>query len=280
MAAAGVAIGLAVTALRYDLPLRTLLWDEHWWGWFAKLLGYSWKDWVTSPQVDEVIMLLGRSIGWLLLLGGGLLLVVRKPVKAIWVVFFILLIQHFLLWKDHFWNLGHLLEFALQTGAPLIFLYWIRLQDRPLVAGAHNYNRYWFIVRLLIASTFIGHGFYAAGVHPVPANFIFMTQSGLGVGEAVARQLLLVVGVLDFMAAILLMLPFRKAQIGAMLWIIPWAVLTTLARLWSYGGLVSFDTLLWQWLPEVVRRFPHVLVPVALWRALRADQSLKLGSST
>jgi len=125
-------------------------------------------------------------------------------------------------------------------------------------------------MRLSIAFTFIGHGFYAAGIHPVPANFVMMTQSGLGVGESAARSMLLTVGVLDFAAAGLLLLPWKRAWYIALSWIIPWAILTTLARLWSYGGLVDGHTLFTQWIPEVIIRLPHVLVPMALLLFLQA----------
>ncbi|MEO0731962.1 MAG: hypothetical protein AAFZ52_03935 [Bacteroidota bacterium] len=129
----------------------------------------------------------------------------------------------------------------------------------------------WFnrALRLLIALTFVGHGLYALGFHPVPAHFILMTQAGLGVGEETARNLLFVVGWLDILAALLLVIPSPKTQKLALYWIIPWAILTTLARLWSYGGLVPWETLLTQWLPEVIRRLPHVLVPLALWQMLQ-----------
>ena len=275
LAAAGVCLGLAATALFYDLPLRALLWDEQWWGWFAAALGYDWKEWVTSPLVDQWIVYLIKGLGGVLGASGLLLLWQPRPKLAVGAASFILLIQHFLQWKTHFWQIGQLLELGLQTAAPALLLGWLFLSDEARKASANvvarNLHRFWFVVRLLIAATFIGHGLYAVGIYPVPAAFILMTQAGLGVTEAVARNLLVLVGILDFLAAIVLLLPGRKPQLIALGWIIPWAILTSLARLWSYGGLVTVDTLLWQWLPELVRRLPHVLIPLALWRALRAS---------
>jgi len=274
-AAAGVCLGLAATALFYDLPLRALLWDEEWWGWFAAGVGYSWKEWVTSPLVDQWIVYLIKGFGGALGVAGTLLLWQPRPQSAAVVAFFILLIQHFLKFKTHFWQTGQLLELGLQTAAPLLLLGWLYLADRAGATSptkmARELHLFWLVVRLLIAATFIGHGLYAVGIYPVPASFILMTQAGLGVTEAFAREVLTLVGVLDFLAAIALLLPNRQSQLIALGWIIPWAILTSLARLWSYGGLVTVDTLLWQWLPEVVRRLPHVLIPLALWRALRAS---------
>lgn len=275
-AAAGVCLGVAATALLYDLPVRALLWDEAWWNWFAQASGYSWKEWVTSPVVDQSIVTLIKVMGTIVG-GAGLFILFGNVRRAIvWAAFFVLLIQHFLYYKSHFWQIGQLLELSLQTAAPLLLLYWLKLRSGPSSASLSDVhlfkNRFWSVVRVLIVLTFVGHGLYAVGFHPVPANFIMMTQAGVGVNEAAARNLLLFVGVLDFLAAGMLLFPNRKSQLMALLWIIPWAILTSFARLWSYGGLVSPDTLLWQWLPEVVRRLPHILVPVALWRALRADR--------
>lgn len=273
-AAAGVCLGVGLTGLLHDLPLRTLLWDPNWWGWAADLLGFSWQEWVTSTKVDRFINWTGGGFGFILCLSGLQILFWQQWVErfgykgmVLGHAFFILLLQHFLLWKDHFWNLGHLLELSLQTSAVLVWLLYLylkiptfkTLKDKRLVQSI-----FWGVVRFLIAATFVGHGLYAMGYHPVPASFVMMTQAGLGVGEITARQFLLVVGWLDFLAAMLLLLPWRNSQLAALCWIIPWAILTSLARMWSYGGLVPFDTLLTQWAPEVIRRLPHILVPAAL----------------
>jgi hypothetical protein len=259
-----VCLGLGLTGLLHDLPLRTLVWDTNWWQWFATLLGYEWTDWVTSESVDQKINLVTRLMGGLALLSGLLIIFRKWMLQAVILVSVFLLLQHFLLWKEHFWSLGHLLELSLQTGAPLLFFWWHKLS----LTNADK-SRFWRVVRILTAMTFVGHGLYAAGYHPVPANFVLMTQAGLGVGEATARNLLFTVGILDFLAAGLLLLPYRRSWIIALCWIIPWALLTTFARFWSYGGLVEMHTLLTQWGPEVLRRGPHVLVPLALFLYVR-----------
>jgi len=277
IAAAAVFVGMGLIGLLHDLPLRTLFWDQVWWGWAADSLGYCWKEWVTSSAVDTGITWLGNGLGGLFLLAGLWLLLPLRwhrnfvgagVVKFAW---FFLLIQYFLIWKEHFWQIGQVLEMGLQLGAYPLLVYYVKsslptfgVPSSSIALGA----RFWRVARLLISLTFVGHGLYAAGIHPVPANFVLMTQAGLGVGEPMARNLLMTVGALDFAAAALLLLPQRKAQLAALSWILPWAVLTTLARLWSYGGLVAWDTLLTQWAPEVIRRLPHVLVPFALLLSL------------
>lgn len=301
IAAAAVCLGMGFLGLVYDLPLRTLLWDPSMWSWFANFFGYSWTEWVTDAVVDQRIGSAVRLIAAFLSVGGLMILFV-KPVRWLaWSMSLLLLFLQLLIWKGHFYRVGQLLELSLQTAAPLVYYYWTALFPGPVrfaaaFGGPGNLGRkprsergeeagvggkngkFWWVVRLLIVLTFIGHGLYAVGYYPVPAPFILMTQSGLGVGEAAARLVLLAVGILDFLAAGALLLPYRAAVRTALCWIIPWAVLTTLARLWSYGGLVETETLLWQWGPEVVRRLPHILIPLALWYA--AAQQKQEGIAT
>ncbi len=255
-AAVSVCLATGAKALLHDLPLRALLWDAAWWTWFANAAGYSWTEWVTDPAVDQSINGLNLGLGLLLLAVAALLAFGRSRAVGVAVVLatILLLLQHFLIAKEAFWQLGQVLELGLQTGAPLIWYAYIK--------GPRG-EAYWRWVRWVVATTFVGHGLYAVGFHPVPANFVLMTQAGFGVGEALARQLLISVGILDFLAAFFLVLPFRRAQWLALCWLLPWALLTTVARLWSYGGLVGMGTLLRQWLPEVVLRLPHLLVPLA-----------------
>lgn len=286
-AAAGVLIGMGLRGLLHDLPLRALFWDADWWTWFAHLLGFNWKEWVTSAAVDQGINTLDFIAGLFLVVSGILILLVQwwtrfqerigsLMLRCLPIVLWILLIQYFLYFKESFWQVGNLMEHSLQLLAlPLWFfvlitgsLGWSSIGAAP---KPNEWKTFLRVIRLAIAFTFIGHGFYAAGIHPVPANFVLMTQSGLGVGESSARSILFVVGILDFVAAGLLLLPRKKAWFIALGWIIPWAILTTLARLWSYGGLVDRQTLVTQWIPEVIIRLPHVLVPLALWMILRAS---------
>ena len=271
-------LGLGLRALYSDLPIRALVWDEEWWGWCARLVGVSWKEWVTSASVDAGIESIKLIIGMVMILIAVLVAIVKRENKiikaALWIAFFILLIQHFLTWKEHFWQIGQLLEFSLLTATPLLYLKYGGGLNPPHHSEISNRFGALQFMAFLVALTFIGHGFYAAGIHPVPASFVMMTQASLGVGESVARKLLFTVGVLDFIAAILLLIPRSKAMLTALCWIIPWAILTTFARWWSYQGIVEWETLLTQWLPEVIIRLPHVLVPLALWKLVRSSSSI------
>lgn len=325
-AAVAACFGAGLIAVLGDWPLRTLLWDAGLMEPVVGLFGVEWTAWATSETVDRNIDLAGKISGWLLVVLG---LLIASPLAKgwlrptlSWIAFCILLLRHFLIWKEHFWQVGQLLELCLLTGAPLLWGLWgdkfgakkvgpspdrfavvvgtLRsnavatarteafategkeaLGVADTLAEAGGGGRFFgsrrgigfFLLRLLIALTFIGHGLYAAGIHAVPANFVLMTQASLGLSESLARQLLLGVGWLDFIAAFLLLLPWRRCWLLALVWIVPWAMLTTLARLWSYGGLVSAATLLTQWLPETIVRLPHVLIPLALLFWARSQEA-------
>jgi hypothetical protein len=272
LAATTAGLGLGLRALLTELPLRALFWDASVWTPVATLLGFSWTEWVTSAAVDHGIEVLNDLFGWYLLVAGLLTVVVQASNRWLrWLLrgaFVVLVFHHFLLWKEHFWQLGQLLELSLLTTSPLLYLHYTRPTPEGGPEETSDSSANFRLLRLLIALTFTGHGLYAVGFHAVPGNFVLMVQAGIGVGEEAARSLLLVVGVLDFVAAGLLLLPNDRARRVALWWIIPWALLTTFARLWSYGGLVSFDTLMTQWLPEVVVRLPHVMLPLAVWYGL------------
>ena len=291
LAALASLLGSGWLALTKGVALRALLWDAAAFGFFPRVLGLGWNEWVTSAAVDRWISHAEKMIGVAFVLlatllfwwsrGGPRRAFGQAPAtpsqpsprgratqnkRSLFLIPFLLfpLLRTFLFWKEHFWQAGALLELGVQTLAPLLFI--MHQWRKPAE------ERLWRAVSTVLAVTFIGHGLYAIGLHPVPAHFVFMTQSGLGFGEDAARQLLFTVGVLDFLAAGLLLLPLRKAWLAALAWVIPWAILTTLARLWSYGGFVGVDTLLSQWLPEVVVRLPHVFLPVALLCRLGWDE--------
>lgn len=273
LAATAACLGLGLRALLTELPLRALFWDASLWTPVATLCGFTWTEWVTSPTVDHGIEILNDCLGFYLIIVASLTVLI--PASNRWLrwllvgAFAILAFHHLLVWKEHFWQLGQLLELSLLTASPLLYLHYSRATiptERAKTVGPNlNFN----LLRWLIAFTFVGHGLYAVGFHAVPANFVLMVQSGIGVEEETARSLLVLVSILDFLAAALLLLPNDKGQRAALYWIIPWALLTTLARVWSYGGLVSFDTLMTQWGPEMVVRLPHIFLPLAVWIGVR-----------
>lgn len=285
LSAVAVLTGRGLQGLLHDLPLRALLWDEGSFAGVAKLLGYEWSAWVTSAEVNEKIALFIKLIGGYLLVGGLLLcwpkwrITRLNRLNMVWlggVLFALLLLST----KENFWRFGYFIEYALQVGSPFLLLAVLRGRTAVSLLPA---------MRVLTALTFIGHGLFAMGYYPVPFHFLLMTMEGLGgiylnftgamLSETEARSFLYFVGWLDFLAAATLLIPWHKLGFSnsinklllsiALGWIIPWALLTTMARWWSNAGFSSFSNLLFYWGPEVLIRLPHVLIPLLIWRLIR-----------
>lgn len=258
-------LGYAFRTFSADLPFRALLWDEGWLRPWVEGGGGTWADWVGAQGGGN------QLVYWLQLvfvatLSWGLVSLLRAkqekpPYRSMFVLSLFLGLIVLLQTKENFWRWGYFAEHALQIASPLVLaVYW----RNGLTAGLH------LGIRVLIALTFVGHGLYAVGFYPVPHHFLWMFSEGMAhagavLTEGAVRMALKIVGFLDFFSALLLLFPFRKLQLLGLLWIIPWALLTTMARWWSYADATTFLNLLIFWTPEVLLRFPHFLLPLACW---------------
>jgi hypothetical protein len=145
--------------------------------------------------------------------------------------------------------------------APLLL---IRARTRPESGGLSA------LARLAVAGTFVGHGLYAAGIHPVPGPFIDMVILHFGVTESSARHMLLLFGLLDFAVGAAMLLPHRLARFF-LLYAAIWGGLTALARIgWHFDA--GRPGLGWDiWISEVLMRAPHAGIP--LWLLLRKPET-------
>lgn len=277
-ACASLFLGSAWLTYVQGFPSRSLFWDEAMFRPLVERLGMDWQWWVASPEMGEALVKLDFLIStWWILGALALVLMVYLPRKL--VIFFVvtggalLLAQWLLNSKENFWRVGYLVEHAAQVGTPFLLLYaWSVAHPAKMLR--------W--LSILVALTFIGHGLYAVGFHPVPPHFVLMTTEAFdflrGTNEVavhsvdLARRALWIVGLLDLVAAIILLLPNQKAKRIALYWIIPWAVLTTLARLWSGAQFGSWATYLSYWIPEFLIRIPHVVLPLLLFLANSRQQ--------
>lgn len=88
---------------------------------------------------------------------------------------------------------------------------------------------------------------------------------GFGLSESAAIQFLKVVGILDIIFSLVLFLPFRPAQHLALAYAILWGFMTAAARIYTNFYIEFWWYSLVHWLPHTLYRFPHFLIPAAVW---------------
>lgn len=264
-AACGLLLGRAWQHLFWDAPYREFLWDEYWMKDLVSLvLGLSWSDYVGNPLYDERIQLFSQGIGWFYILAAGAALGIQwfpRLARAILsTASGTLLILALIIWKEQGWQIGQLLEQSLQWATPLLLAMTSKgsISDQWIRLGT----------RIVIASTFIGHGLYALGYYPIPGNFLEMTMRSLNIGEDPARQFLFLIGILDVLAALGVLWPKRFRTV-IFTYLIAWGLLTSLARVWGYFSFDFIENWLQMWVYELLIRFPHFLVPWFLWLSER-----------
>lgn len=156
------------------------------------------------------------------------------------------------------YNPGYLFGRSMRVAlGPLIVLSVLPKPNvRPLVS---------WIARVAVALAFIGHGLPALGVVTPSEKWFFMIESTIELEKEAATTFLLVVGILDVIAAVLILLPKRRLVILGLVYCAVWGLLTAMARPVAHFTTEGLDP----WLAEGLLRFPHGLVPLYLLLCLK-----------
>lgn len=253
-------------------PLSIFLWNQDLLETPLNVLtGMSWETY--SAHSEGFILTMQRSMGGLFLLAAVAAWFVRGSERklangVVLAAAVCLLFYGLLRWSDVDFKVAMLLEHSLQWGTPLLLVLYGRIG-----------NALWrSLTSILIACTFIGHGFYALGLW-VPQNneFVNMTMGLLGVDRQGALVFLHVAGVLDFLAPILLWWP--KWRVPAVVYISLWGFLTAFARIVSYWTPAEDYYGMHPWIAETIVRLPHGIVPLALMFLFFAMKDSRLRKS-
>lgn len=253
--------GRAYQHLFWDAPYRSFFWDQHL---LEPVINFifdvSWQSYVTNLNTDFAIQILTRSIGILYLACAIISIIINENSKrwmrsvlklgAVSLVFLALMIT-----KDKFYHLIMFFEHTIQFGVPIALLYFLKHKNASLL---------FFYLKVFIALAFTCHGMYAIGVfYPLPGNFVTMTLNILPVQEEMAKNLLFVAGVLDFIIAIAIFVP--KLSKPALLYACFWGLVTALARIFS-GFHYDFSlSIIHQYLYLTIYRLPHGLIPLLVY---------------
>ena len=224
-------------------------------GWF----GVPWTDYASDMRVNWAIQFGMKIIGGFLALGAVVAALPSLVPKQAWKILVanaaLLFLLAFLYYKEQNYQFGQFIEYALQVCAPYFFY-------KLLIKGEVNLSRERFY-RWATAVTFVGHGLYAVGFYPRPGHFTVMVINALAIPPEWANQLLWTAGILDFLTAIWVLLPF-PGRVIALWYCVIWGFLTSVARVWANFYPEFWASSLHQWLFEFVYRSPHFLIPMAL----------------
>lgn len=227
------------------------------------LLHLDWEEYGMTSDPYITLVMQGCGVV-LMLIGASCLFTQRKHTRLndlLLVATGIMMLFAFASWLEKGWQIGMLIELALQVFAPLFL--WLHLR-RPL---PHRPSL--LFIQMAASLTFIGHGLYAIGHHPVPADFVTMCMKVLGMNEATSLQTLRVAGWLDFLTAIGIFIPWYRVRSACLVYMIGWGFLTSLARIVSHYHPAEKYNGIDPWLAETLARTPHWLIPLALYLLLR-----------
>ena len=252
-----VCVGRAYQCIFWDIPIRSLIWNEDLIAGLVKFIfNLDWNEYLDISNNSGAIGTTVSGIGWSALIALGLVFLTKRlrSVSIYWITLVLVFIA-FLYHLEKFKSAGQFFEYSLQFMTPILFL--ILLKE--------GVSRKWqLLVKISIAFTFTSHGLYALGFYPVPGNFVAMTINILHVSNDTALFLLQIAGIIDIVVSIGIFLSGRLFNwcIG---YCIVWGALTALARIFANIEIDWFLPSLHQWAYETVYRTPHFLLPLALW---------------
>lgn len=266
--------GRAYQHLFWDAPYREILWDPYWSGWFVKsILGMSWDEFARNPAVDAAVRKVVIGMGGFYLVCAVGAVFVRKLGRwgrtlmltgSLALIFLAVAYT-----KARFYHFGQFFEYALQFSSPLFLIYMLKNGIT---------SRLFLWMKIAIALTFTCHGLYAIGYYPVSGLFMSMTLHILGTDASQTMLFLRTAGILDFVVSVGIFLPSRFSR-WLLLYAVFWGGATALARIvGNFYWQFPLDCL-HQWVYESVYRFPHFLIPAALWLLIREARSTSAAPS-
>lgn len=237
---------------RWDSPIRGLFWNEGWWG--GRI---DWTKFATGS--DEAITRGLETLG-IVLMGCAVIPWLIDLPKLRWSRWLliplagVLGIDAFARFIDSGNQFGMGIEHSSQWGCPLLLLAAVQWPRG---------GKAWCVAAMVATMlTFVGHGLYAFGFHPVPLKYRTMTSALLGLSEVGTLRFLYIAGILDFVAAAALFL--KPLQRFALYYMIVWGAATAFARVCTGPSLDP-------WLMETVVRSSHWMIPLLILALIRME---------
>ncbi len=236
------------------------------------LLGWAWQLWRWTIPLTQFVQSVFPNVrlesitsfqqSWGILLGlCGLVVLIPEDRRSRRVLYsamlfasISLLLIFLLKFRAKSYQWGNLIEHSIQCALPLVYAYYAFRE--------HDLRSQW-ILRLLIAGTFFGHGLYAIGYYDVPSNYLQMVHNIFGFEPAIAERFLFAAGVLDMITVVGLLIPQLWRYL--LYYAIIWGFMTAMARVVAY-----WDSSIWLesldiWLNQSLIRLGHGGIPLVLW---------------
>ncbi len=264
-----ILLGRAWQHLFWDAPYRSFFWNES----ILKPIIESfttlnWTDYITSKRTDFYIQLLIQSNGILYIfaiIAIYLFNYLRKiSTNILLVTGGSLLLLALLLTKEKFYHTAQFFEHSIQFGAPFLFIYY--------KSNYFNFRHFIYILKILVALTFFSHGLYAFGFYPLPGKFVDMTIQIIKCNEEQAIFLLYIAGILDFLVAILIFIPFTAKPV--LLYAAIWGIITAFARVFANFNVEFIFSSLHQFGYQTIYRLPHGIFPLLLYFIIQRNYNL------
>jgi hypothetical protein len=242
----------------WEAPYGVLLWQDSTYE-IAHRFGISWDEFVGTGADDGLVQLWLARIGWLYLVCTVLTVTVGKrswiQMTALMGGSGLLVLLSYAKYIQAQRQLPMFVEHGGQMLMPVLLVMALALGVRHRVT----------VITAVVAfiMTFAGHGSYALGFWPTPANFYGITSVVLGVEYETAHAILRAAGILDFIVCLGIVIPYLRAPCA--LYAAVWGFLTAIAR--PVAGM-SLSLNYWggdQYIHEAVLRAPHCFIPLYLF---------------
>lgn len=239
-----------------ESPFREFLFAERWMGPVLSTLGITWGEWINSTMADGFASKLewGMAILFWLSAAG----VLWRPHWKGWLVTGGMTLLY--LGARAYASAYPWLEFA--EG-----LLWLGAASIGLGIAKRTQASFFSIAAALV---FLSHGIIALGWVDRPGRWGDMVSSVLGLGPQGVDGFLIGIGVLDVLAAVLVVWGLFARQLKpwtwGLWWMFFWGTLTALTRVSSHLGMDT-DVQWVQWLAQTLYRLPNGLIPgLMLWQ--------------
>lgn len=266
-------LGRGYQYIFWDAPYRVILWSENLMEPIINIFYNSWDDYAKDIRLTNIIQYFIKVQGIIFVfLAVFLLWKINLFNKFCFRLLYLYACLHIFLLSilnslEHYGKIFSFLEHATQLSIPILF--YILLQKKESTEEKELLVLKW--AKPAIAVTFLSHGIYALGFHPVPGRFVDMTILILDCTETTARLFLQIAGMLDVVVAVGVFLP--KINKYIFLYAFFWGIATALARIWGYIEWDNLTHSIHTRLFLVLYRLPHGLLPLICYLIVSKNSS-------